>query len=113
MEDGAQRRDFVHVSDVARANALAVAADPPRGGLEAVNVCSGEPHTVGELAAALADAMGGPRPVIVGGARPGDVRHVVASPARARAVLGFHAATSFAEGVADFARAELREPVSG
>jgi dTDP-L-rhamnose 4-epimerase len=75
-----------------------------------VNVCSGEPHTVGELARELAERMGGPAPVVVGGARPGDVRHVVADPARARAKLGFRAAVTFAEGVSAFAGDPLREP---
>jgi dTDP-L-rhamnose 4-epimerase len=117
LEDGRQRRDFVHVTDVARANAAALAdlatpgRDTEQGRTTAVNVCSGEPHTIGELAATLAGAMGGPAPVVVGGARPGDVRHVVASPDRARELLGFTAATGFAEGVAAFATDELREPV--
>ena len=92
LEDGRQRRDFVHVTDVAAANVLALTTDPPADGLTAVNVCSGEPHTIGDLAGALAAATGGPEPVVVGGARPGDVRHVVADPARARALLGFRAA---------------------
>lgn len=112
MEDGRQRRDFVHVTDVALANALALDADAEPGRLTAVNVCSGEPHTVGELASTLAAAMNGPEPVIVGGARAGDVRHVVASPARARELLGFTARTSFADGVAAFATDELREPAA-
>ncbi len=79
LEDGRQLRDFVHVTDVARANVRAL--DRPQAGFRAVNVCSGRPHTVGEFATTLAAAMGGPAPVIVGGARPADVRHVVASPA--------------------------------
>ena len=49
-------------------------------GLPAVNVCSGDPHTVGEFAATLATAMAGQDPLVVGGARPADVRHIVASP---------------------------------
>lgn len=108
LEDGAQRRDFVHVTDVAAANALALAAAPPAGGFGAVNVCSGEPHTVGDLAATLAATMGGPAPKIVGGARSGDVRHVVADPALARTALGFSAAVGFTEGVARFATDPLR-----
>jgi dTDP-L-rhamnose 4-epimerase len=108
LEDGRQRRDFVHVTDVAVANALALAAPPPAPGLTAVNVCSGEPHTVGDLARELAAAMRGPEPVVVGGARPGDVRHVVADPARATALLGFRAATPFADGVRAFASDPLR-----
>jgi dTDP-L-rhamnose 4-epimerase len=111
MEDGAQRRDFVHVADVARANVLALTA-PPTGTFAAVNVCSGQPHTVGDLARALAAAMAGPEPVVIGGARPGDVRHVVASPERAAQLLDFRAQVGFAEGVAAFAVAPLREPAS-
>jgi dTDP-L-rhamnose 4-epimerase len=112
LEDGHQRRDFVHVSDVAMANALAVETEAVPGGLVAINVCSGEPHTVGELAIMLAAACGGPAPVVVGGARPGDVRHVVADPAAARRLLGFRASTRFAEGVGAFASDPLREPAA-
>jgi len=110
LEDGRQRRDFVHVSDVAEANGLALLGEPP-GPFTAVNVCSGEPHTVGELAGTLAAAMGGPEPLVVGGARAGDVRHVVASPTRARELLGFRARKRFADGVAAFATDPLRDPV--
>ena len=129
FEDGGQRRDFVHVRDVARANLLALdAADEAvscaspiggaspaggavAGGLRCYNVASGEPHTVGEMAAALADAFGGGiEPVVTGEYRLGDVRHIVASPAAAAAHLGFRAQTRFAEGMAEFAHAPLREP---
>jgi dTDP-L-rhamnose 4-epimerase len=111
MEDGKQHRDFVHVTDVASINALAVAADPPPGLCAPLNVCSGEPHTIGELANALADNINGPRPSIVGGARPGDVRHIVADPARAERILGFRAEVGFTAGVAGFATAPLRASV--
>jgi dTDP-L-rhamnose 4-epimerase len=110
-EDGGQRRDFVHVSDVAHANVLALLAADPQAG--AFNVCSGEPHTVGELAATLAASMGGPTPVTTGAYRLGDVRHVFASPDRARDVLGFTATTPFADGVAAFVTDELRAPAPG
>ncbi|WP_370944775.1 NAD-dependent epimerase/dehydratase family protein [Amycolatopsis sp. cg5] len=111
LEDGRQQRDFVHVHDVAMANVLALRTDGTPGELVPVNICSGQPHTVGELAAELAKACDGPAPVVAGGARPADVRHVVADPSRAERLLGFKAQTSFADGIADFARAELREPV--
>ncbi|SCL47454.1 NAD-dependent epimerase/dehydratase family protein [Micromonospora chersina] len=110
-EDGRQRRDFVHVTDVARANLLALTAPTPEG-LVPVNVCSGEPHTVGDLAAALARAMGGPEPEVVGGARAADVRHVVADPTRARDLLGYTARVTFTEGVTAFATDPLREPAA-
>jgi dTDP-L-rhamnose 4-epimerase len=109
LEDGGQRRDFVHVTDVARANVLALEAGPDVTG--AFNVCSGDPHTVGELAAELASAYGGPAPVVAGGYRLGDVRHVFASAVMARDVLGYTAEVAFADGVRDFAAAPLRDPV--
>jgi len=112
LEDGHQRRDFVHVTDVALANALAVETEPTPGLLTPINVCSGDPHTVGELATELATACAGPTPKVVGGARPGDVRHVVADPARARTLLGFEAQTGFTEGIAEFATAPLRAPAA-
>ncbi|WP_433412032.1 NAD-dependent epimerase/dehydratase family protein [Microtetraspora malaysiensis] len=106
FEDGGQLRDFVHVRDVARANTVALDAGAP-GALAAYNIASGEPHTVGELAAALAAERGGPEPVITGEYRLGDVRHIVASPDRAAAELGFRARVGFAAGMREFATAPL------
>jgi dTDP-L-rhamnose 4-epimerase len=110
-EDGGQRRDFVHVRDVARANMCALNAGE-LGTLRAFNVASGEPHTVGEMAEALAEAFGGPPPVVTGKFRLGDVRHIVASPAAAARGLGFRAQVSFGAGMAEFARAQLRDPAA-
>ncbi len=108
FEDGGQRRDFVHVADVSRANVLALTvAEPVEGPL---NVASGAPHTVGELASTLAWAMGGPAPETTGAFRLGDVRHVTASTARAADLLGFRAAVPFDTGVTEFATAALRAP---
>ncbi len=110
LEDGAQRRDFVHVRDVARANLLALLAPEPIP--DVFNIASGEPRTIGELAAALAARAGGPAPEVVGGWRAGDVRHVVASPALAAERLGFRAEVSFTAGMAELATAPLRAPVA-
>jgi dTDP-L-rhamnose 4-epimerase len=111
FEDGRQRRDFVHVRDVARANvaALAAATGPPaRAGLRAYNIASGEPHTIVEMAQALCSAFGAPPPAVTGAFRAGDVRHVVASPQRARDELGFTADMTFHAGMKEFATAPLR-----
>jgi dTDP-L-rhamnose 4-epimerase len=107
FEDGAQRRDFVHVRDVARAN-LAALRTTTTPGFRAYNVASGVAATIGDLATALASAMDGPRPVVTGAFRAGDVRHIVASPRRAAAELGFRADIDLATGVAEFATAPLR-----
>jgi dTDP-L-rhamnose 4-epimerase len=92
FEDGGQTRDFVHVADVARANVAALTADEAVVG--ALNVASGEPRTVLDLARAICTGTG-LEPAVVGGGRLGDVRHVVASPARAAARLGFRAVEPF------------------
>ncbi len=89
FEDGGQRRDFVHVRDVARANVAALAALGE--GHTAYNVGSGDPHTVGEMATALATEFGGPLPVVTGEYRLGDVRHITADSARLRGRTGLEA----------------------
>ena len=108
FEDGRQTRDFVHVADVARANVLALgtALGPEVGSFVALNVCSGRPRTVADLAADLWRSLGERpecRPVVTGEWRAGDVRHVFASPERAAAELGFRASVAFEDGVAELA----------
>jgi dTDP-L-rhamnose 4-epimerase len=108
-EDGGQMRDFVHVDDVAAANVAAVLSSADRDGFTAVNVCSGRPISIFEVAAALCEARdGGMSPVVTGQYRSGDVRHIVADPARAAEVLGFRAAVDPREGLRKFAFAPLR-----
>jgi dTDP-L-rhamnose 4-epimerase len=105
FEDGRQRRDFVHVRDVARANVLALEAEARVSG--PINVASGSPRTVLEMAEQLWEALGrhGGAPKVTGAYRLGDVRHVVASPERAARALGFVAGVDFADGMAELARA--------
>jgi len=115
FEDGGQTRDFVHVRDVAGANLAAIQSIDEvvlAGSLRAYNVCSGRPTTIGEMARILSGANGGPDPVVTGDYRAADVRHVVASPERARHELGFTAQVSPEEGIAAFAHAPLRETTS-
>jgi dTDP-L-rhamnose 4-epimerase len=107
FEDGWQRRDFVHVRDVARANVLALTAPEPVPG--AFNVASGTPRTVLDMAVALARAVAPERePVVTGDWRSGDVRHVFASVAAAAERLGFQACEDFEAGMREFAAAHLR-----
>ena len=100
FEDGRQRRDFVHVDDVARAVAASIRAPLPPG-LTALNIGSGRVTTIGEVAAALTDAVSGPPPVITGDFRLGDVRHVTADSTAARRILGWSAAIELRDGVRD------------
>ena len=89
FEDGAQRRDFVHVEDVARAFRLAWATPAAAG--EVINVGSGRAYTITEVAELLAAEMGCPdlAPEILGRARAGDIRNCFADIGKARTILGF------------------------
>jgi dTDP-L-rhamnose 4-epimerase len=110
-EDGAQMRDFVHVSDVARANVLALRAvvEGPTESFAAYNVCSGQPVGIGDVARQVAHGSGADiAPEVTGGYRLGDVRHIVASPERAQDELGFTAQVSPERGLREFATAPLR-----
>ena len=80
-----------------------------RDGFTALNVCSGRPISILEVASALCDARDGSAlPVITGQYRSGDVRHIVADPSRAAEVLGFRAAIDPRDGLREFAFAPLR-----
>ena len=110
FEDGNQLRNFVHVSDIARANLAAVEAIGSQpAGLRAYNICSPQTYTIGDMARRLSHVMGGPEPVISGEYRAFDVRHVAASPRRAREELGFEASVGPEEGIAELATAPLRQ----
>jgi dTDP-L-rhamnose 4-epimerase len=109
FEDGGQRRDFVHVSDVARANVIALTAPASYDG--PLNIASGRPATLLEMATALCVARDARLwPEVVGGYRLGDVRHVTASPARAADMIGFRAEIGLTDGMMEFASAVLRQP---
>ncbi len=89
FEDGRQRRDFVHVRDVARAFRLAM--ERPEAAGHVINIGSGRSYTIGHIAEMLAEAMQVPElaPQLLGKARAGDIRHCFADISKARALLGF------------------------
>jgi dTDP-L-rhamnose 4-epimerase len=101
FEDGRQRRDFVHVRDVAAATVLA--CERHRSGVRGSNVGSGTPRTVGDMAAALSEALRGPSPVVTGTYRLGDVRHITADSSRLRAELAWAPGTDFDAGMKELA----------
>ena len=101
-EDGGQRRDFVHVADIAAATVCAV-EQAGLSGTTAYNIGSGTPRTVGQMADALARAIGGPAPVVTGAYRLGDVRHITADSSAARAALGWRPEIDFDAGMVELA----------
>lgn len=102
FEDGEQQRDFVHVSDVARAFRLALEATADQ---EVVNIGSGRPCRIAAVAERVARVLGVDRPPeITGQHRVGDVRHCTADLRRAEQVLGYRPLVSLEDGVADLGR---------
>ncbi|KNY24354.1 SDR family NAD(P)-dependent oxidoreductase [Methylobacterium sp. ARG-1] len=103
FEDGEQRRDFVHVEDVAEAFVLAL--EHPRAPGNVYNVGSGQNWSVREVAEILARAMGKPHlaPEIIAQARTGDIRHCIADIGKIQRELGFAPRRDFTDGVAELA----------
>jgi len=100
FEDGEQSRDFIHVSDIARGILLALESEPATG--HAINLGTGRPTTVIEMARALSAGLEIEiDPICNGQYRAGDIRHCFADPARARELLGFEARTSLEDGLRD------------
>lgn len=99
FEDGEQRRDFVHVDDVARACRLALES-PKANGL-AINVGSGRSYTVTEVASALSQVLGREEltPDITGEYRVGDIRHCFSDITRAKELLGYEPRVSLRDGL--------------
>lgn len=109
FEDGRQRRDFVHVEDIAQAFVLAL--EHPKAAGEVYNIASGEDRSVSEVAALLGEAMNRPdlTPEIAGKARAGDIRHCIPDIKKARAELGFTPRRDFREGLAELAEWVARQ----
>ncbi len=103
FEDGAQRRDFVHVQDVAEAFRLALESPAAAGNV--FNIGSGHSISIFEVAQRIGAAMGRPelRPQILGKARAGDIRHCFADITLAREKLGFVPRKDFDAGMAELA----------
>jgi dTDP-L-rhamnose 4-epimerase len=104
FEDGEQRRDFVSVHDVVQACMRALTSTTAVG--HAINVGSGQPRTVRQVAAAVAEAVGSPElaPETTGTYRAGDIRHCFADIGAARALLDYEPQVDFGEGLRQLAR---------
>ena len=107
FEDGRQMRDFVHVSDVARACRLALerpeASDQVFG--QVFNIGSGRQYTVREIARAMGEVLGREaiEPEVTGKYRVGDIRHCVADVTLARRVLGYEPQMPLEQGLVELA----------
>ncbi len=109
FEDGLQRRDFVHVEDVA--NAFTLALSVPEAAGKTLNIGSGVSVNVQEVAQILARVMGREdlQPEILQKARVGDIRNCFADITLAREVLGFAPKRTLAESLPELATALASE----
>jgi dTDP-L-rhamnose 4-epimerase len=99
FEDGRQSRDFVHVSDIVRANLLAMEREEME--YHTFNVGTGRPKTVLDVAEALSQHLNGPvEPETVHKFRAGDIRHCFADISRIQA-LGYQPQVRFEDGVGE------------
>ena len=102
FEDGNQKRDFVHVKDVARACRLAL--ENPAADGEVFNIGSGNQYTVSFIADKLAEVMNkNIKPEISGKYRVGDIRHCFADLSKAKALLGYEPQVRFDDGLRELA----------
>jgi dTDP-L-rhamnose 4-epimerase len=100
FEDGRQMRDFVSVHDVVQANLLAMERNQADG--LALNIGSGSPVSIAEVAAQLSDCLGESIPAeITGKYRVGDIRHCFGDITAARKVLGYQPRYRFADGISE------------
>ena len=100
FEDGRQMRDFVSVHDVVQANLLAMESEKANG--HAINIGSGMPISIREVASALSQAMGLQIFCeITGKYRAGDIRHCFGNVSKARELLGYEPKVRFEDGVAE------------
>jgi dTDP-L-rhamnose 4-epimerase len=98
FEDGRQSRDFVHVSDIVAG--VAAALEPGAGDGLAINLGTGVPTTVLDVAQALGRGLGvAVEPEIRDTYRAGDIRHCIADVERARSTLGYEPAVAFVDGM--------------
>jgi dTDP-L-rhamnose 4-epimerase len=112
FEDGCQRRNFIHVSDVAAAVRATLQAElPPQ--LTPLNIGTPWVTTVGEMATELSRVLGGPAPIVTGAYRLGDVRHITADCSAAERALGWRAQIDLATGLADLSASMAARATTG
>lgn len=109
FEDGRQSRDFIHVRDIAAGIELALA--PGRADGLAVNLGTGNPVTVNDVAVALGNCLDVEiAPDVVDQFRAGDIRHCYSSIALATAELGFTPAVAFEDGIRELSEWLVDQP---
>ena len=100
FEDARQMRDFVSVHDVVQANLLAL--EHSEGDGMALNIGSGHPISIGDVARRMTRCLAASIPAeITGKYRAGDIRHCFADISAAHRVLGYAPRHRFADGIGE------------
>ena len=98
--DGHASRDWVFVDDVAEAIEAAIAAEGDEIHGEVINLATGRDISVGEIADMVLEQLGKPKSLKVHTPeRPGQVDRHIGSTDKAKRLLGWHAKTSFEDGL--------------
>lgn len=102
FEDGNQKRDFVHVSDIARASRLALESS---AGYEVFNIGSGNAYTINEIAGKLSNILNKQDIAheISGKYRVGDIRHCFSDISKAQKMLGYQPKVTLDQGLIELA----------
>jgi UDP-glucose 4-epimerase len=95
--DGAQTRDFVHLTDVVAA--LLAAGERSNGEFLALNIASAKGNSINELTALVAEVKRSAATTVHAAARAGEIRHSLGDTGKARGLLGLEAKVSLAEGL--------------
>jgi dTDP-L-rhamnose 4-epimerase len=101
FEDGSQTRDFIHVTDIARANVMCMEQDAAN--YEVFNVGTGRPLSILQVAQKLSDFLtnGAVKPEVVEQFREGDIRHCYGDISKIRGKLGYEPKVRFEDGIAE------------
>jgi UDP-glucose-4-epimerase GalE len=97
--DGTAIRDYVHVADLAEAHVLGLRHLLSGGQSQAMNLGTGTGHSVKQALEAVGAAVGSPVPIRYAPRREGDPAELVADPALAQEVLGWHPRWSHLETI--------------
>lgn len=101
-EDGHELRDFVHVKDVILACMLAMDKESAEGHI--MNVGTGQPLSLMQVAQIISQEFDGQSPVLTGQFRAGDIRHCFADISRAKTILGYEPRVPFSTGISEYIR---------
>jgi UDP-glucose 4-epimerase len=109
--DGYQSRDFVHVEDVAEALVAASERDSAEG--QVLNIGSGKPTSINELAQTVLNICGASERIVYTEPRVGDIRNSFADITKAQKLIAFKPSHALEDGLHTLVPQLLKMPTNG